>query len=106
MGSYLLYGCNLPLSDAKEMLSNILEIEFKEGSSDYHSGAYFRAGERGAENFELKINKDPFDGESLEQEFPDYSALFFINATARVDFLLAELDRIGEVFTLLRHENF
>lgn len=105
MASYLLYGCNLPLFEAMEIISTTLQFQFEERESDYHAGVYFLAGRKNGENFELKKNIDPFDGEPLEQDFPEHSALFFINATDRVDYIQTKLNQIKDHFVLLRNEH-
>lgn len=81
-------------------------LQFEARESDYQSGEYFRAGNRAGENFELKKNLDPFDGDPLETKFPEFPTLLYINATSRSAALKEIMEHASAGFALLRDENF
>lgn len=106
MKTYDLYGVKCSsLTLAKAKVEELTGVSFEERDSTYHGGVYYLHGEIASENFILKNNIDPFDGDPVEQEFPDYPVLFYINATYRSLELLERL-QIDERFSLLRHEIF
>lgn len=104
MSSYLLYGTHeASIDSVKAELEPIFGIVLEERESSYQAGVYYICGNRGSEQFLLKRNIDPFDGEPVEQDFPDYSVIFYINATARASDLIA-LASSNSNFKLLRQE--
>ena len=70
MATYVLYGSKASPVEAKEILEELLTLQFVARESDYQSGEYFRAGDKAGEFFELKKNVDPFDGDPVEMKFP------------------------------------
>lgn len=92
------------ISEAKELVEQA-GISLEERESSYHRGPYFAYGEIGRENFELKINLDPYEDAPNEEEFPDSELLLYINNTPRSDELKEKILGSSERFTLLRHEN-
>jgi len=62
-------------------------------------------GKSDSENFVLKLNTDPFDGDPVEQNYASYKILLYVNATNRS----TEIEKLisqGGGFKLLRHEIF
>jgi hypothetical protein len=106
MATYILYGSEVSPAEAKEILEEILTLQFEARESDYQNGEYFRAGNKAGEHFELKKNTDPFDGDPVEIKFPEFPTLLYINATSRSEELTKVLGHARGGFTLLRHENF
>ncbi|WP_426305712.1 hypothetical protein ACN9MJ_24915 [Acidovorax facilis] len=105
MATYILYGSKVSPAEAKDILAELLALQFEARESDYQNGEYFRAGNKAGEHFELKKNADPFDGDPVEMKFPEFPTLLYINATSRPD----ELTKIvGHTrgFALLRQEDF
>lgn len=84
MDAYDIYGANLDLDFAKNVLEMCLPLSFEKRESSYF-GEYFIAGDRGGEHFEIKKNLDLTDGEPLKPEFSNYSVLIFVNCTKRYD---------------------
>lgn len=104
--AYDLYGArDIDISLAREYLEGALGIVLEERESSYQGGIYYVCGTNDSENFVLKINVDPFDGGAVEQNFPDYPVLLYINATARSIDLEAVIRKEG-YFDFLRHEFF
>ena len=106
MATYVLYGRNLSPAEAKGILEALLTLQFQVRDSNYQGGEYFHAGNRDGENFELKKNMDPYDGDPVEMKFPNFPTLLYINATSRPDTLKKILGQARSGFTLLRHEDF
>lgn len=106
MIAYDLYGAKtLTLLLAREHIEGILGVSLDERNSTYQGGVYYMLGSNESENFILKVNLDPFDDEPVEQNFPDYPVLLYINATARSSDV-EEAIKKGACFKLLRHEVF
>jgi len=104
--TYDLYGARcLCLLQAKVHAENSLGVSFEERNSTYQGGSYYISGNRGEENFILKLNLDSFDEEPVEQDFSDFSVLLYINATTRSSDIERAI-RDGGGFELLRHEVF
>lgn len=104
--AYDLYGIKgLSLLQAKECLDEVLKISFEERESSYQGGIYYLWGGNEAEHYILKLNLDPFDGEPVEQDFPRFPVLLYINATERSSSISAIIREVG-LFNLLRHEVF
>jgi len=106
MATYMLYGSKASLIDAREVLEELLALQFVARESDYQGGEYFHAGNLTGEDFELKNNVDPFDGDPVEMKFPEFPTLLYINATSRADALKKIMENANSGFTLLRHEDF
>ena len=104
MPTYDLYGCRLSLIETKNQLETSLAIHFEARESTYQGGKYFRAGNRVAEHFEIKENLDSYDGEPLEQEFPGYPILLYVNRTLRPLELEKLITKMPDFF-LLRRKN-
>jgi hypothetical protein len=106
MAIYDLYGF---LSDDIEVAKKILEtsfgIQFEVRDSDYQGGEYYKWGKTGNENFVLKRNLDPIDGEPAEMSFPGHQILFYVNDTSRSADLQERINQEAKSFVLLRHED-
>ncbi|BCJ06921.1 hypothetical protein PRtIB026_A33340 [Pseudomonas sp. RtIB026] len=103
--AYDLYGAKgLGLLSAKVNVERTLGEAFEERDGSYQGGIYYMLGGGDAENFVLKLNVDPFDGDAVEQNYPDYTVLLYINATDRSSVLERVMRQAG--FKLLRHEVF
>lgn len=103
---YDLYGAetlNLPFLRAR--LEVAIGCCFEERESTYQGGVYFFCGDNRSENFVLKNNVDPFDGEAVEQDFFGCPVLLYVNATVRSSELEKFILKI-EDFKLLRREIF
>ncbi len=105
MAIYDLYEVKASSIDKARELIEEAGISLVERESSYHRGPYFAYGEIGQENFELKINLDPFEDIRNEEEFPNSDLLLYINNTPRSDELKAKLLASSEQFVLLRHED-
>jgi hypothetical protein len=106
MTTYILYGSKLSLAEAKEILEQILTLQFEARDSDYQGGEYFHAGSMTGEDFELKKNIDLYDGDPLEMNFSEFPTLLYINDTSRPEVLIKLVGPDYGVFTLLRNEKF
>ena len=106
MATHILYGSKLSLAEAKEILEELLTLQFEARESTYQCGEYFRTGNRAGEHFELKKNADPFDGDPVEIKFPELPTLLYINATSRSEELREIVEHARGGFALLRHEDF
>ncbi|MDX4948063.1 hypothetical protein [Providencia manganoxydans] len=104
MSFYDLYAFNgLCINEAKTIIEHVLDIKFEERESSFQGGLYYLSGSKGSENFILKKNVDPFDGEPSEMEHPESDILFYINDTNRnenLKHILFDTNR----FVLLRTE--
>ncbi len=87
-------------------MGKFLTLQFEARESAYQNGEYFRSGNRSGENFVLKKNTDPFDGDPVEMKFPEFPTLLYINATSRWEDLKKILQHESSEFSLLRHEEF
>ncbi|UNE62703.1 hypothetical protein [Xanthomonas oryzae] len=106
MSSYILFGItSKSLGCMKGRLEQIFGVHFEEKDSSYQCGLYYVSGATGSERFVLKKNEDPFDGEPLEQVFPEYPLLLYINETNRSSELVA-LASNNDDLKLLRQEIF
>ena len=105
MPTYTLYGSQLSLAEAKEILQELLALQFEERESTYHGGEYFRAGNKAGEHFQLKENVDPFDDDPAEMNFPEFPSLLYISATLRSDELREIMEHSRGSFSLLRVED-
>jgi hypothetical protein len=102
MAAYDLYGIKgVTIFEAKLGIEKDLMFSFEERESTYQGGGYYRFGSIGVEEFVLKSNVDPFDGEAVEQKFPEYPILLYVNMTSRSEKIGGLL---SEEFCLLRHE--
>ncbi|MDT4837941.1 hypothetical protein [Phytopseudomonas flavescens] len=104
--AYDLYGGReLSLLLAKEHVEEMLGVSLEERESSYQGGIYYVWGRNDSEHYVLKVNVDPFDEEPVEQDFPDFPVLLYINATERSS-SIEEVVRKDSFFKLLRHEVF
>lgn len=105
MRIYDLYGfSSADIDEAKVLLESVLGIKFDARNGDYQGGDYFQCGRVGNENFILKRNIDPYDGEPAELKFPDQQILLYINNTPRsVELQTLIKQRVGSL-TLLSHD--
>lgn len=105
MASYDLYEIRASsLEDAKKMLEEIMHISFEEHDSRYHRGPYFSFGQMGEENFEVKVNLDPFEDAPNEQDFQHSRFLLYVNNTNRSQELRRMFSNSNGNVVLLRHE--
>jgi hypothetical protein len=106
MAIYDLYGIlSADMAEAKESLEAALDINFEARESAYQGGDYFVFGKRTNENFVLKRNVDPLDGEPVEMKFPEYPILLYINDTPRSPDLQKTIDQKANEFILLKHQD-
>lgn len=104
--AYDLYGTrDLTLLSAKNYVEETFGISLEERDSLYYGGIYYVWSGENSESFILKVNLDPFDDEPVEQNFPDYPVLLYIDATARSS-SLEEIIKMSDCLKLLRHEVF
>ncbi|MDD0967807.1 MULTISPECIES: hypothetical protein [Pseudomonas] len=102
MAAYDLYGVkNLSVSAARSKVEESLELSLDRRESGYHGGEYYFFGNKESEHLTLKNNIDPFDGEAVEQEFPEYPVLLYVDSTGRAEEITKKL---AEEFFLLRRE--
>jgi hypothetical protein len=105
MAFYDLYEIKVPtITDAKFLLESRLSLKFEKHYSSYHRGQYFVCGQMGEENFEIKINLDPFEDVPNEDDFPDCKILLYVNNTHRSGELQSALIE-SEAIELLRSED-
>ncbi|MCU0124080.1 hypothetical protein N8H41_08830 [Pseudomonas vlassakiae] len=103
---YDLYGAEKScLLSARSDVEKALGETFEERDSSYQGGVYYMWGKSDSENFVLKLNADPFDGDPVEQNYASYKILLYVNATNRST-EIEELISQGGGFKLLRHEIF
>ncbi|AHG49783.1 hypothetical protein RLEG12_02565 (plasmid) [Rhizobium leguminosarum bv. trifolii CB782] len=106
MPSFILYGIRkYSLSEARTSVESASGFFFSERDSFYQAGVYYVFGAGGEEQFVLKRNIDPFDGDPVEQDFVSYPLLFYINSTERPSELIALMANVAD-FELLRQEIF
>ena len=106
MSFYDLYGIEAAnLGDAKIILEKLLAFSFEERDSSYHGGTYYAFGDEAGEHFMLKENRDPFEDEPAEDNFPDSKLLLYVNETTRSEELRDALAKGGDAIILLRHED-
>ncbi|WP_124337817.1 hypothetical protein [Pseudomonas chlororaphis] len=104
MAAYDLYGFKgVAVLEAKSKVEERLSFSFEERESFYQGGRYYKFGGGESESFVLKGNIDPFDGEPVEQKFPDFPILLYVDVTLRSEEIKSLL---GADFYLLRHELF
>jgi hypothetical protein len=103
---YDLYGAKkISLLSARDNIERALGEAFEERDSSYQGGVYYMWGGSDSENFVLKMNADPFDGDPVEQNYPDYEILLYVNATVCSSDIEKAIKQ-GSSFKLLRHEVF
>ncbi|ALV08951.1 hypothetical protein [Roseateles depolymerans] len=106
MATYDLYGSpSEEFHQAKKVLESALEVKFKVRESEYHGGEYFQWGMSSGENFVLKRNLDPIDGDPAEISFPVYNTLLYLNNTPRSKELQEKIRQRASGFVALRHED-
>lgn len=104
--SYILFGVrDASIGQARAEIESALGFCFEERESSYQAGLYYIFGAKGSEQFVLKQNLDPFDGEPAEQDFPEYPLILYINSTNRPSELIVSFST-KEKFELLRQEFF
>ena len=106
MAKYILYGSKLSLAEAKEILEELLTLQFEARESTYQGGEYFHTGSMTGEEFQLKENVDPFDDDPAEMNFPEFPTMLYINATLKSEELREIMEHARGSFALLRHEDF
>jgi capsid portal protein len=105
MAIYDLYGIkSTTINDARDLVERLLSLKFEEHDSDYHRGQYFLCGQMGQENFEIKVNLDPYEDVPNEDDFPEYEILLYVNDTPRSGELRAALTSSADIKPL-RHED-
>jgi hypothetical protein len=107
MSTYDLYGVDTEsIQLARALVEKALSLSLEERDSSYHRGPYFAYGNMGSENFELKINLDPFEDVPAEEQFSDFRFLLYVNNTTRSNTLATTLSDASRSIVLLRHEDF
>lgn len=105
MASCDLYGLpHLSLVAARELINQLFGIVVEERHSEYQGGNYYKYGDNESENFLLKRNLDPFDGEAVEMDFPDYPIILYINETMRSE-EIKNLVAMESAILLLRYKD-
>jgi hypothetical protein len=105
MAIYELYCINAEtIQEAKLRVENSLSITFVEHESSYHRGPYFVSGKQGSENFEIKLNIDPFEDVPNEHEFPYEHILLYVNNTQQSEKINSALTK-ENIALLLRRED-
>ncbi|MDE1480968.1 hypothetical protein [Xenorhabdus bovienii] len=104
MSFYDLYAFEgLHIREAKNIIELSLGTKLDERESTFQGGEYYISGNKKSENFILKKNIDPFDGEPVEMDHPEYKIIFYINNTDRPNCLKCLLLDTKK-FILLRTE--
>lgn len=104
--SYDLYGVvGLSLLLAKERVEEMLGVFLEERESSYQGGIYYAWGRSDSEHYVLRVNVDPFDEGPVEQDFPEFPVLLYVNATERSSSIEGVV-RKDSFFKMLRHEVF
>jgi hypothetical protein len=93
------------ITEARSLLESLLSISLEEHDSSFHRGPYFATGKKGEENFELKLNLDPYEDEPIEDEYSDSRFLFYVNNTRRSSELNSVLTKSNSRIKLLRRED-
>lgn len=107
MATYDLYGVHAEsIQLARALVEKALSLSLEERDSSYHRGPYFAYGKMGGENFELKMNLDPFEDVPAEEQFSDFRFLLYVNNTTRSNGLTSALSDGSRSIILLRHEDF
>jgi hypothetical protein len=84
MKTFDLYGFRKDnLEDARIAFQQALGVTMVPRDSLYLGGSYYRYASSGQENFMIRRNLDPFDGEPAELDFPDMPVLLYVNETER-----------------------
>ena len=91
------------LEEARDLVERA-GISLQEHESEYHRGPYFAKRGIGRENFQLKLNLDPYEDVPNEDEFPTSRFLLYINNTTRSDELRKKFSDLSDRFVLLRHK--
>jgi hypothetical protein len=105
LATYDLYEVeSTSIGEARRLIENLLSVALDEHESSYHRGPFFTSGVKGEENFELKLNIDPFEDEPNEDACPMSAILLYVNNTTRAGELGSALARGGGAVKLRRHE--
>ena len=106
MAIYDLYGIDAEsIIEARALIESMLSMSFEERDSSFHRGPYFAAGRTGTENFEIKINLDPYEDVPNEEAYPDANFLLYVNNTERSQALTEIFSKSNGSVKLLRHED-
>jgi hypothetical protein len=82
MKAYDLYGFKTKsLAEIKPVIEKALGIQLA-AHENLNLGDYFRLDNEEGENFMLQMNFDPYEEELIEDDFPDYSVLFYVNVNS------------------------
>lgn len=107
MATYDLYGVDAEsIQLARALVEKALALSLEERNSSYYRGPYFAYGKMGSENFELKVNLDPFEDVPAEEQFSEFRFLLYVNNTTRSNELTTALSGANRSIILLRHEDF
>jgi hypothetical protein len=91
-----MYGFgNLDIDMARELVSNLLNVELKKREG-LHFGVYYLS-ETPTGSLTLRENVDPFDFEPIERDYPDHRVLLFAYDMTRPDDIWALLLEGGVV---------
>jgi hypothetical protein len=103
MSYYDLYGINkLGMKEARQAVEECLGVSLSENDSDYQGGVYYTYGDLSGEHLILKLNKDPFEEEPAEDEFPQHSIVLYVNDTSRSYDIEAALSQSDDIKHLRR----
>ena len=106
MSFYDLYAIEAEsLAAAKSLVEALLSCSFEERDSSFHGGTYYHWGEDSAESYMLKVNRDPFENEPAESDFPHITFLLYVNDTTQSAELQKAMAKGGFAVSLLRHED-
>lgn len=104
MKTYDLYGfVSDDLEAARVAMEQALDIHLAAHES-LHTGDYYRLGFTGEENFVLQKNFDPFYKEVIEDKFPKFCILLYVNKTERAEEIEQMLTSRITGIKLLRRE--
>jgi hypothetical protein len=82
MKTYDLYGLRADdIETVREAVEAALEVKLIPHESSYIGDYYL--GKSGDEEFQLRKNSDPIDGEPVEDDFPKAGILLYVNKTQR-----------------------
>jgi hypothetical protein len=104
MHQYDLYGTQLSIYEAANILENLLNLKFEERESSF-TGVYLTTDFMATEKFKVITNLDPIDGEPAELDYPPYRTLLYISGTNRSQEIHLNItQQNSHAFTLLKSE--
>jgi hypothetical protein len=91
------------IAQVRAAVEGLLGCALEEHESAYVEGEYYRADLPDGESVVVKRNLDPFDQEPLEENFPEYPVLVYVDNTMRPSEIRSTMERQGD-FVSLRQE--